>query len=145
VPQLIYRETGFSFDFGCIEERCTFLLRACTLQIKLPTPLSIDRHHPLYHPNLNSSNAVDQFEPTHFAFLHKLHSLQDPLQTLPTLVDFLRMRDQFPLGEELSSNLPKLRGRLVDLGHGFVVLAEHGISFAHAGVGADRLTERVLG
>jgi hypothetical protein len=142
VSQLIYRDTGFSFDFGCIEGRCTFLLRTCTLEIKLPTPLSI---HPLYHPNLNSSNAVDQFEPTHFPFPHKLHSLQDPLQTLPTLVDFLRMRDQFPLGEELPSNLPELRGRLVDLGSGFVVLAEHGVSFAHADVGADHLTERVLG
>jgi hypothetical protein len=50
------------------------------------------------------------------------------------------MGDQLSLSEELPSNLPELRARFVDLGVGFVVFAELGVSFADAGVGIDELT-----
>jgi hypothetical protein len=55
------------------------------------------------------------------------------------------MRDQLPLGEELLSNFPELRDKAVGLRLGFGGLAEHGVSFADAGVGVDELVKKSVG
>jgi hypothetical protein len=95
--------------------------------------------------SLLPTNPVHQFEPAHLPLPHELHPLQDPLKTLPIKIDLLRMRDQSPLGEQLLSNLPELRDRAVGLGLGFGGLAEHGVSFAYAGVGVDELVKKSVG
>lgn len=50
------------------------------------------------------------------------------------------MGNQFSLGEELPSNFPELRARLVDLRLGFVVFVELCVCLANAVVGIDKLT-----